>query len=122
MLKSLAALAPPDSQVYVTFDSWYASGKLIKWCRRQGWHVICAIKRNRKVGGQQIHHHDQALKHQRYQTVKLTAAASGRASVYYVRTLQGALEETPGAVCAIISRRHKGDKSPKPIFRTLKIE
>jgi len=113
MLSSLAALLPSGYQVYVTFDSWYASGKLIKWCRRQGWQVICAIKRNRKVGGQQIHLHDQALKHQRYQTVTLTAAASGHASTYYVRTFQGALEGVPGPVCAIISRRHKGDQAPK---------
>ena len=32
---------------------------------------------------------------------------------YYVRTFQGALEEVPGPVCTIISRRHKGDQAPK---------
>ena len=40
MLSSLAALLPPGYQVYVTFDSWVASGKLIQGYRQQGWQVI----------------------------------------------------------------------------------
>ena len=105
---------PKGYQVYVTFDSWYASERLIKLCRRQGWHVICALKRNRKVGKQRLDHHDLALKHRRYQPITLTAADYTRpAPVYYVRTVEGALENISGVVRAIISRRHKGDKSPK---------
>ena len=49
MLKELATLLPPGSQVYVLFDSWYASAKLIKFCCRHGWHVVCAIKSNRRT-------------------------------------------------------------------------
>ena len=37
MLVEMAALLPKELRVYVTFDSWYASAKLIQFCRRQGW-------------------------------------------------------------------------------------
>ncbi len=37
MLVEMAAILPKGYPVYVTFDSWYASAKLIKFCRRQGW-------------------------------------------------------------------------------------
>jgi hypothetical protein len=50
MLTELAGLLPKEYQVYVMFDSWYASAKLINFCRRQGWQVICAIKSNRPIG------------------------------------------------------------------------
>jgi hypothetical protein len=29
------------------FDSWYAAASLMKWCRAQGWHLICRLKSNR---------------------------------------------------------------------------
>jgi hypothetical protein len=35
MLAELAELLPKGYPVYVLFDSWYASAKLIKFCRRQ---------------------------------------------------------------------------------------
>jgi hypothetical protein len=41
MLEELRALLPQGYKVYVLFDRWYASGKLIEFIRRQGWHVIC---------------------------------------------------------------------------------
>ena len=47
MLAEIAPLLPADFQVYVLFDSWYSSAKLIKYCRRQDWHVIAGLKSNR---------------------------------------------------------------------------
>jgi len=49
MLVELAQLLPKGLAVYVVFDSWYASKRLIKFCRRQNWQVICAIKSNRRI-------------------------------------------------------------------------
>jgi phosphatidylserine/phosphatidylglycerophosphate/cardiolipin synthase-like enzyme len=49
MLMELKTLLPQGHKIYVLFDSWYASAKLIKSCRRQEWHVICAIKSNRRI-------------------------------------------------------------------------
>lgn len=114
MLSELAQRLPKGYQVYVLFDSWYASAKLIKFCRRQGWQVICALKYNRRIDKKRIDCHDQTLKHRRYQQVVLQALDPHRpAPVYYVRTLTGHLEDVADPVCAIISRRHKGDPRPK---------
>ncbi len=114
MLVELAALLPEGYQVYVLFDSWYASAKLITFCRRQGWHVICALKSNRRVAKQRVDQHDQLLKHKPYQRVTLKATDEMRpAPTYYVRTLCGSLEKVKSPVCVLISRRHKGDKRPK---------
>lgn len=114
MLTELAELLPKGYKVYVLFDSWYSSARLIKFSRRQGWHVVCAIKSNRRINKKRVDHHDLALKHKHYQQVVLQATDPHRpAPVYYVRTVTGQLENVSDKVCAIISRRHKGDHSPK---------
>jgi len=112
MLTKLKALLPKDYQVYILFDSWYASGKLIKFCRRQGWHVICAIKSNRRLSGKAVRQWDKQLWHQRYTRVRVTAAG-GTSTEYLVRTLQGRIKDVPFDVCVFTSRRHHRDKHPK---------
>jgi hypothetical protein len=47
MLAAVAPFIPTDCRVYVLFDSWYAAASLMKWCRAQGWHLICRLKSNR---------------------------------------------------------------------------
>lgn len=114
MLSELATLLPAGYQVYVLFDAWYASAKLMNFCRRQGWHVICALKSNRRVNKQRVDKHDQLLKHKHYQRITLSATPTTPAArTYYVRTVYGYLEAVRSSVCVIISRRHKGDKHPK---------
>jgi hypothetical protein len=112
MLVELQQLLPANFQVYVLFDSWYASNRLMKFCRRQGWHVVCAIKSNRKLDDTKLSTWPQALKHQRYQRVQLTATDQ-RQRLYLVRTLHGKLNKLPFAVCVLISQRHHRDKHPK---------
>src|SRR5262245_28913686 len=63
MLTELQQLLPPALQVYVLCDSWSASKRLRKFCRRQHWHVVCAIKSNRKLDNQQLAQWPQALQH-----------------------------------------------------------
>jgi hypothetical protein len=121
MLLELAQLLPPGYPVYVLFDTWYASAKLIKFCRRQGWHVICAIKSNRRLNRKRVDQHDQALRHQHYNRVRMSAVDETRPPSYYVRTLRGHVEDVPGEVCAIISRRHPGDKRPKYFLPALAV-
>jgi hypothetical protein len=114
VLVELIEMLPKGYPVYVLFDSWYASAKLIKFCRRQKWQVICAIKPNRRIDKKRIDQHDQALKHQHYQRIELEAVDPHRkAPVYHVRSLCGHLEDISDEVCAIISKRHPGDKRPK---------
>ncbi|WP_376790469.1 transposase [Thermoflexus sp.] len=74
MLEELRPYLPKGYQVYVLFDRRYAAGKLIKWTRRQGWHVICALKSNRKLNGVQVDQWDQRLRHKRYTRARVPAA------------------------------------------------
>jgi hypothetical protein len=114
MLVELAELLPKEHKVYVLFDSWYASAKLIKFCRRQGWHVICAVKGNRRIDKKRIDHHDLALRHKPYQRVTLEAVDEHRKPPSYLtRAVQGHLENVAEPVCAIISKKRPGDKYPK---------
>jgi hypothetical protein len=112
MLAELQQLLPPGFQVYVLFDSWYAANRLLKFCRRQHGHVVCAIKSNRKLDDQKLSQWPQALQHQRYQHVQLTAPDQ-RSRTYLVRTLQGKLTKLPFTVCVLISKRHHRDTHPK---------
>ncbi|WP_158553347.1 IS701 family transposase [Peribacillus saganii] len=41
--------AADDEQVYVLMDSWYTSKKLVDACNSKGFHVIGAVKSNRKI-------------------------------------------------------------------------
>jgi len=114
MLAELTELLPTGYQVYVLFDSWYASAKLIKFCRRQRWHVICAVKANRRLNRTRMDHHNQSLRNQRYQRVTLKALDPSRPSrTYCVRSVSGHLEEVADEVCGIISKRHPGDRYPR---------
>lgn len=114
MLVELKPLLPAGYPVYVLFDSWYASAKLINFCRRQGWHIICALKSNRRLAKQRVDHHDKLLKHTPYQRITLGATDQTRPPTpYFVRTCCGHLEKVKEPVCVIISRRRKGDKFPK---------
>ncbi len=107
MLEELRALLPKGIKVYVLFDSWYTSNKLLKYCRRQNWHIIGAIKFNRKLDGQRLDAWNQSLKHRRYTQVNVADRT------YWVRMIKGRLTKLPFEVCVVISKRHKGDHSPK---------
>jgi len=114
MLKELKPQMPKGYRIYVLFDSWYTSAKLLKFIRKQGknWHVLCAIKSNRTLDGIQVKQLEQQLKHKRYTRVRVKAA-DGTATEYYVRKVQGRLCHVPFDVCVLISRRHHRDKYPK---------
>lgn len=112
ILADLKQRLPARFPVYVLFDSWYASNKLLKFCRHQGWHVICAIKSNRTLDGIKLSKWNQRLKHQPYTRVN-PAATDQRKRPYLVRTRKGKLKNVPFEVCVLISKRHRGDKRPK---------
>jgi hypothetical protein len=113
MLLELDALLPAGSQVYVLFDSWYASAKLINLCLRKHWQVIGALKSNRKIEKQRIDRYAQTLKHKPYQKITLEAVGERRAPTYYVRTVNGHLEKVRPEVYVIISKKRPGDPRPK---------
>jgi hypothetical protein len=107
LLEELRAVLPTGVQVYVLMDRWYTSAKLIKYCHRQHWQVMGAIKANRKLNGQRLDAWDRSLRHTRYTSVSV----AGRH--YWVRRVQGCLKDVPFAVSILISRRHPRDKVPK---------
>jgi hypothetical protein len=42
------------SPKYVTFDSWYASKKILRRIQRYNWRFVCQLKKNRKFNGVQL--------------------------------------------------------------------
>lgn len=117
MLVDLLPLLPKGWRVYVQFDSWYASAHLIKFVRRQGWHVTCGLKSNRNLAGTQLKLHAQAFKHQRYTHVRVTTA-DGDPQSYSVRQREGRLSDVPYDVRVFFSKRHPREKSPAYIMCT----
>jgi len=111
ILVELAPLLPKGWKVYVQFDSWYASRRLIKFVRRQKWHVTCGLKSNRKLDGKRLDSHAQALRHRWYTRVRVTTA-DGDEQTYYVRRLDGRLADVPYDVRVYFSKRHPREKSP----------
>lgn len=112
MLQQVSSFLPVKQPVYVLFDSWYTSAKLVKWIRQQGWHVIGAIKSNRKVSGQKLTDRHRALKGRSYDRVSLELANKQRRT-YWTRTLTGRLRNVPGEVRVVISQRGPGVRTPK---------
>jgi hypothetical protein len=111
MLVELAPLLPKGWKLYVQFDSWYASRRLIKFVLRQGWNVTCGLKSNCKLDGKRLSSHAQALRHRWYTRVRVTTA-DGDERTYYVRRLDGRLAEVPYDVRVYFSKRHPREKSP----------
>ena len=117
MLVALRPLLPKGWQVYVQFDSWYASRRLINYVRRQRWHVTCGLKCNRKLDGKRIDTHAQVLKHRWYTRVIVTTA-DGDKRMYYVRRQDGRLANVPYDVRVYFSKRHPRENSPAYIACT----
>lgn len=117
ILEALRPLLPAGWIVFVQFDSWYASEQLIKYVRRQGWHVTCGLKHNRKLNGKRIDQIASALKHRRYTHIQVTAA-DGNPTTYYVRRTTGRLQKVPFDVRVFFSKRHPREKSPAYFMST----
>jgi len=112
MLTELKPFLPQDAAVVVLFDRWYASAQLINFIRAQGWHVIGAIKSNRRLNGTRLSDCDKRQKHLWYAPVRV-ATADEPSRAYHVREATGRLSRVRERVRVIISRRHPRDKRPK---------
>ena len=112
MLRQVLPSLPKGHPVYVLFDSWYTSAKLVKWIRLQGWHVIAAVKSNRKVSGQKLTPWHNEHKGCSYGRVSLELA-NGRKRTYWVRSFVGRLRGVSGTVRVVLSQRGPGARAPK---------
>jgi hypothetical protein len=110
ILETLRPRLPKGWVVYVQFDSWYASEQLIKYVRRQAWHVTCGLKHNRKLNGQRIDQIASALRHRRYTHIQVTAA-DGNQTTYFVRQTTGRLKKVPFDIRVFFSKRHPRETS-----------
>lgn len=122
ILKELAPLLPSSTPVYVMFDSWYASKKLIALCRHLGYHVICALKHNRKFkkqGASKARQLSQLARYIRNREFKtITVNSSDSSTRYWVQTLRGHLPGIKDEVSIIISKRNQQDKRPEFFLST----
>ena len=105
ILEALRPLLPAGWRVYVQFDSWYASKRLIKYVLRQGWQVTCALKYNRLLDGLRLDNHAQAMRHRHYTRVRVTATDNQK-TTYFVRRQEGRLADIPHDVRVFFSKRH----------------
>jgi hypothetical protein len=117
MLVELAPLLPKGWQVYVQYDSWYASRRLIKYVHRQGWQATFGLKSNRRLDGTRIDQHAKQLRHRWYTKVRVTTA-DGDQRTYHVRRRDGRLAEVPFDVRVYFSKRHPREQSPAYIACT----
>ena len=122
MLEQVQPYLPEGVTVYVLFDSWYTSAKLVRWIRDRDWHVIAGVKSNRTVSCREKDspkaccrkvsdwHND--FKGRPYERVRL-GLANGTTRTYYVRSLTGRLRGVPGDVRLLISQRGPGKATPR---------
>jgi len=122
MLEQVRPYLPEGVKVYVLFDSWYTSARLVRWIRNRGWHVIAGVKSNRTVSCRQGNppkarcqkvsnwHND--FKGKPYERVRL-GLANGKTRTYYVRSLLGRLRGVPGEVRVLISQKGPGKATPR---------
>jgi hypothetical protein len=110
ILAARRPLVPTNWTVYVPFDSWYASAKLLKYIRRQKWQVTCGLQGNRLLNGVRVDHLASALRPRRYTRVRVTAT-DGNPTTYYVREPAGRLSAVPYDVRVWCAKRHPRGKS-----------
>ena len=110
LLQRIAPLLPPDWEVVVQFDSWYASKKILKFVHRQHWHFTCGLRSTRKLNGVSLSQHNLRQKHKWHDPI--IVATAEKEAKYFVRRLEGQLSELAFELCVLISKRHTGQKHP----------
>ena len=113
ILEDCRPLIPTDVAVYVQFDAWYASARLLNYIRRQGWHATCGVRSNRLLSGQRLAQRFMAQRHRRYVYVDIHAA-DGSTHTFLMRHTTGRLKEVPFDVRGLATKRHYRD--PRPAY------
>jgi hypothetical protein len=113
ILEDCRRLIPQDVVVYVQFDAWYASARLLKYIRRQGWHAICGVRSNRLLSGRRLDQRFLAQRHRRYVHVDIRAA-DGSSRTFLMRHIIGRLNKVPFDVRGLATKRHYRD--PHPVY------
>lgn len=116
MLSEISPLLPDSPPVFVMNDSWYASDKLIKFCLKNHWEVICALKSNRLFEAKRLSHLARYARNKSFYPVWIGSAA--HSTKYLVRARTGYVGRIPHKVRVITSKRHNRDKRPEHFLCT----
>jgi len=117
ILNEISGYIPKSVPVYGLFDSRYASAKLIEFCRRRSWHVIGALKNDRKlmIKNKQVARQlsNIAPYTRNREFTSILVKSSNSSTCHWVNTKQGFVNEIKDEVSIIISKRHPKDRRPE---------
>lgn len=111
MLREIQTLLPEGYPVYILFDSWYASKRLIQFCLKNKWHVICALKSNRVFEGKKLSKVAHYLRNKNL--TKVWVDSANTSALYWACLKRGKLNGLYKEVSVIISKRHPRDRRPE---------
>lgn len=111
MLKEIQPLLPEGYPVYILFDSWYASKKLIQFCLKNKWHIVCALKSNRIFEDKRLSKMAHYLRNKNL--TKVWVDSANTSTLYWTCLKRGKLKGLSKEVSVIISKRHPRDKRPE---------
>jgi len=116
-LREIEPYLPPNAPVFILFDSWYASVKLIRFCRRRPhWHLIGAVKSNRCLNDRKL---SAIARRKRTKSLRpVTIGSANNTSRYWTWVVSGYLRNYAHEVRVTISKRHKRDPCPQYLFTT----
>jgi hypothetical protein len=103
--------------VYVQFDAWYASARLLKYIRPQGWHTTCGVRSNRALSGQRLNQRFLAQWHRRYVHFDIRAT-DGSSRAFLMRHMTRRPRKVPFDVRGLATRRHCRDHRPAYFIST----
>ena len=112
MLKEIQPLLPESYSVYILFDSWYASKRIIQFCLKNKWQVICALKSNRIFEGKRLSKKAHYLRNKNLTKIWVDSANTST-TLYWTCLKRGKLKGLLKEVSVIISKRHSRDKRPE---------
>lgn len=108
MLKKIQPFIPREHPVYILLDSWYGSKSIIRFCLKEGWHVICALRSNRSFKGKKISQHARWMRRKKFERTWVRSATS--ATIYWVGQKRGTLKGIKQEVCVIFSKKSLRDR------------
>jgi len=115
-LEEVAPLLPDSVPVFVMSDSWYSADKHIRYCLKNHWDLICALKSNRLFNGKRLSHLARYSRNKSFYPVWIGSAANS--TKYLVRARTGYLGSINHKVRVIASKRHNRDKRPEHFLCT----
>lgn len=107
MLNQVLPVLVKTYKVYVCFDTWYSSAKLIKHIRKCGGEVICGIKKNRNISNIQISQRVKCISRFKKNACIVKIKNKSGTRVYHTHSINGFLKDVNKKVKTVISRMYR---------------